>query len=116
MVYMYRFSRLLLVVFLLISSLDMFSQKPDSTCENAGIFCDSASLYGPWELYDTVYGDNVPHFNICRSQGSFQNITYFSFVASSNHVKILLTPETITPDNGTSDIGYQYRLLCQPKQ
>ncbi len=108
---MYRFSRLLLVVFLLISSLEMFSQKPDSTCENAGIFCDSASLYGPWELYDTVYGDNVPHFNICETQGSFQNITYFSFVASSNHVKILLTPELITPHKGTSDIGYQYGLI-----
>ncbi len=110
---MYRISRLLLVVFVLFFSFRAFSQspKPDTTCENADIFCDSASLYGPWTLLDTVYGDGLVHFNICNSQGSFQNIYYFPFVASSNHVKILLTPETITPHPGSSDIGYQYGII-----
>lgn len=108
---MYRISRLSLVVFVLFLSFNAFTQVPDTTCENAGIFCDSASLYGPWTLPDSVWGNDVVHFNICQTQGSFQNILYFAFVPDSNHVKILLTPESLTPHWGTTDIGYQYGII-----
>ncbi len=110
---MYSFGRVFLFVLVLLLSLDLFSQdnpKPDTICEDADIFCDSASLYGPWTLPDSLMSDQI-QFNLCNDGGAWQNIYYFPFVASSEHVQIIVSPITISPHPGIAEYGYQYGII-----
>lgn len=91
----------------------MFSQLPDTTCANAGIFCDVNAMYGPWVTPDTTY--NVD-FTLCEytdgtSTGSPQNIMFFAFVANSNTVQINIEIISVISKSGPSSQGYQYGII-----
>ncbi len=97
--------------FIVLFSLESYSQKPDSICGNAGVFCSAQSMKGPWDLPDTLL--NVPTFNICTNGGQSQNAMFFAFVPNSNTVTITIKPSLITPrpNKNPNKIGYQYGIV-----
>jgi len=98
-------------IFLLFMSIETYSQKFDTICSNAGIFCSAESMVGPWELPDTTY--TIPTFKICSTAGQSQNAIFFAFVPNSTTVKIKIIPISITPrpNKNPTNIGYQYGIV-----
>lgn len=107
---------IVLICFLFTFNSALFSQsnppKPDSSCANADVFCDSTSLVGPWTLLDKVF--NVPNKSVCGSAttttGNFNNPLFFKFVATSSNVKIEVIINSLSNTNN-KDVGYQYGII-----
>lgn len=105
-----------LIYFLFAYNTSLFSQsnppKPDTSCVNADVFCDSASLVGPWTLFDKVV--HMEQKTVCGSEtpasGLFNNPLFFKFVANSSTVRIEVIINSLSNANNR-DVGYQYGII-----
>jgi gliding motility-associated-like protein len=110
-----KVSGVVLIYFLFALNSTLFSQsnppKPDSICAEADVFCDSASLVGPWTLPDSVFNkpDKVVCGNATTTTGQFNNPLFFKFVATSSKVEIEVI--VISLIRIKKDLGYQYGII-----
>ena len=108
-----EFIRVFITSFLLVFIYSFsLSQKPDTICSNADVFCDSSSMVGPWTLPDLVLSS--PPGSICNigvNTGKFNNSLFFKFVPSSSTVEIEVIVNSLTRRTPISKMGYQYGII-----
>lgn len=114
-----EFNRIIITGFLLvfIHSLAISqgsSPQPDTICSHADVFCDSASMAGPWTLPKDLL-NNITQ-SVCTGStvtGNFDNQYFFPFVPSSNDVKFEIIIQNLQADatKPPTEAGYQWGIV-----
>ena len=85
------------------------AQQPDTSCVNAGIFCDRESIEQVWTLPEPFEPD-LPDRICDATDGQPNNILYFGFVPNASTVTFQVNPISCTPTNNNS-LGFQWGIL-----
>ncbi|MBK7094314.1 MAG: gliding motility-associated C-terminal domain-containing protein [Saprospiraceae bacterium] len=114
-----EFNRIIITGFLLVFMYGFaFSQgsspQPDTICSHADVFCDSASMVGPWTLPKDLI-NNITQ-SVCTGStvtGNFDNQLFFPFVPSSNDVEFEIIIQNLQADASKppTEAGYQWGIV-----
>lgn len=102
-------------IFVIVTSLfivsSIFGQVPDTSCFNAGVFCNEEDFESTiFTLPDTIPGMTSLTYpkKLCPEGGQPNNIMYFNFVPSGSTVTIQINSLGCDEGFNNTDLGYQW--------